>query len=216
MKRILFILPTLLSVILTLNAQNNKIYIGWDASVVATANTAVDSEFLSEDEKKVILISNLARADGPLFAETILKEYLILKGRKSNKYIKSLYKDLKKVHNLPMLVPRKDLYNVARDHATRSGKKGYKGHKGFKTRYTPILERYMEVGENIYYGQYTPDEIVLQLLIDEGVKDLGHRANLLNPKYNSIGVSIKPHKSYDYNCVQSFGYKPQSYQDYIQ
>ena len=200
----------------TLHAQNNKIYKGWDVSVIATANTAIDSEFLSEDEKKVILISNLARADGPLFAETLLKEYLILKGKKGNKYIKSLYKDLKRVHNLPMLVPRKDLYNVARDHATKSGKKGYEGHKGFKTRYTPVLERYMEVGENIYYGRYTPDEIVLQLLIDEGIKDLGHRANLLNPKYNSIGVSIKPHKSYEYNCVQSFGYKPESYQDYIQ
>jgi len=201
MKRIIFILPVLLSLILTLNGQNNMIYKGWDVSVIATANTAKDSEFLTEDEKKVILISNLARADGPLFAETILKKYLILKGKKGNKYIKSLYKDLKKVHNLPMLVPRKDLYNVARDHATKSGKKGYKGHKGFKARYTPVLERYMEVGENIYYGQYTPDEIVLQLIIDEGVKDLGHRANLLNPKYNSIGVSIKPHKSYEYNCV---------------
>jgi len=215
MKRIISILPVLLSLILILNAQNSKIYKGWDVSVIAAANTAVDSEFLNEDEKKVILISNLARADGPLFAETILKKYLILKGNKGDKYIKSLYKDLKKVHNLPMLVPRKDLYNVARDHATRSGKKGYKGHKGFKTRYTPVLERYMEVGENIYYGLYTPEEIVLQLLIDEGVKDLGHRANLLNPKYNSIGVSIKPHKSYEYNCVQSFGYKPESYQDYI-
>jgi len=213
MKRILLILPLLLSLILTLNAQNNKIYKGWDTSVVAAANTAIDSEFLTEDEKKVILISNLARADGPLFAETLLKEYLILKGKKGNKYIKSLYKDLKKVHNLPMLVPRKDLYNVARDHATKSGKKGYKGHKGFKNRYTPVLKSYME---NIYYGLYTPDEIVLQLLIDEGVKDLGHRANLLSPKYNSIGVSIKPHKTYEYNCVQSFGYKPESYQDYIQ
>jgi len=216
MKKIIPILPLLLSLILTLNAQDKKIYKGWDDSVVAAANTAIDSEFLTEDEKKVILISNLARANGPLFAETLLKEYLILKGKKGNKYIKSLYKDLKKVQNLPMLVPRKDLYNVARDHATKSGKKGYKGHKGFKNRYTPVLKQYMEVGENIYYGLYTPDEIVLQLLIDEGVKDLGHRANLLNPKYNSIGVSIKPHKTYEYNCVQSFGYKPQSYQDYIQ
>jgi uncharacterized protein YkwD len=57
---------------------------------------------------------------------------------------------------------------------------------------------------------------VLQLLIDEGIEDLGHRNNILNPRFNSIGVSIKPHKSYDYNCVMSFGMLPRSYEDFIQ
>ena len=211
---ILLIIP--LNGIYSLKAQDASAFKAWNDSVVIKANTALDSEFLSEHEQKVILYTNLARADGPLFAETFLKQYLILKDMKSNSYIKSLFRDLKKVKDLPMLVPEKDLYDIAREHATRSGKKGYQGHKGFKSRYTPVMTKYMEVGENIYYGQYTPVEVVLQLLIDEGIQDLGHRKNILNPRFNSIGVSIKPHKTYDYNCVMSFGLHPRSYIDYVQ
>ncbi len=198
-----------------LEAQDFTEFGSWADSVLARANTAADSEFLNRDEKKVIMLVNMARLDGPLFAETLLKEYLVLKGKDGNAYTRSLYRDLRKVQNLPLLLPEKDLYRIARDHAITSGKKGYQGHKGFKRRYDPALTKYMEVGENIYYGRYTPEEIVLQLLIDEGVRDLGHRMNLLNPRFNSIGVAIKPHKNFEYNCVMSFGMLPRSYMDYV-
>jgi len=198
-----------------LQAQEEGAFRKWDESVLNRANTAVHAEFLNEDEKKVIFITNLARADGPLFAETFLKQYMILKDMKGNKYTRSLFRELQEVKDLPMLLPEKELYNVARDHATRSGMKGFEGHKGFKNRYGPVMTKYMEVGENIYYGKYTAEEIVLQLLIDEGIEDLGHRKNILNPRFNSIGVSIKPHKSYSYNCVMSFGLLPRSYKDFI-
>jgi hypothetical protein len=198
-----------------LDAQWTGVYREWDEKVLENANTAARTEYLSEDEKKVILILNLVRADGPLFADTFFKDYLALKKKKTNRYIRSLYRDLKDVKGLPMLQPEKDLYDIAKEHATRSGMKGYEGHKGFKGRYNPVMKKYMEVGENIYYGEYTPDEIVLQLLIDEGIQDLGHRNNILNPRFNSIGVCIKPHKTYFYNCVMSFGMLPRSYKDFI-
>ena len=191
-------------------------FVNWDEEIVAKANTGVETSYLSEDEKLVILYTNLARADGPLFAETFLKDYIRLKDLKSTKYNRSLFSDLQKIKDLPMMIPEKDLYNVSREHATLSGKKGFEGHKGFNSRYKPLLEKYMEVGENIYYGIYTPLEIVIQLLIDEGISDLGHRENLLSPRFNSIGVSIKPHKEYEYNCVMSFGMIPRSYEDYIE
>ena len=207
--------PGLLVLSGLLQAQDEGIFSHWDSSAVRKANTALDSEFMNEDEKRVILLTNLVRTDGELFAETFLKQYLALKGMKNNKYVRSLFKDLKGVKNLPLLLPEKDLYEIAREHATRSGVKGYEGHKGFRGRYAQVMNRYMEVGENIYYGRYTAEEIVLQLLIDEGIEDLGHRNNILNPRFNSIGVSIKPHKSYDYNCVMSFGLLPRSYKDFI-
>jgi len=201
---------------ITLHSQDTYEFNGWNDSMVMKAHTGINSDFLTRDEKKVILLQNLARMDGPRFAETFLKKYIILKDLKSNKNIKSLYRDLQKVKDLPMLIPEKDLYNAARDHAIKSGVKGTEGHKGFKARYTPLMENYMEIGENIYYGEYTPEEIVLQLLIDEGIEDLGHRKNILNPRFNSIGLSIKPHKEYKYNCVISYGLLPRSYKDYIQ
>ena len=217
MKRLFTIsLILLLASSYPLFSQDIYKFSGWDDSIVRKAHTGINSEFLTKDEKKIILIQNLARADGRLFAETFLKQYLVMKDMKSNKYIKSLYRDLQGVKDLPMLIPEKDLYDAARDHATKSGVKGTEGHKGFKARYTPLMGTYMEVGENIYYGEYTPEEIVLQLLIDQGIEDLGHRNNILNPRFNSIGLSIKPHKEYKYNCVMSFGLLPRSYKDFIQ
>ncbi len=202
--------------ILPLEAQDSTLLRSWDDSVIARANTAIDSDFLNEDEKRVVLFANLARADGQRFAETILSHYLFLKDMKSNDYIRSLVRDLQNIKDLPMLSPEKELYNIARDHAVASGKKGYEGHRAFNKRYSPVMKNYMEVGENIYYGRYTPEEIVLQLLIDEGIEDLGHRRNLLNPRFNSIGVAIKPHKTYEYNCVMSLGLLPRTYEDYVQ
>ncbi len=188
----------------------------WDEETVKKANTAEDADFLNEDEKKVILYANLARANGRLFASTFLDEYIKIKKLEPNNYSRSLYDELQQVSDLPMLIPERDLYKIAREHASWSGKKGYEGHKGFKQRYSPMMKKYAEVGENIYYGPYTPLEIVIQLLIDEGIEDLGHRKNLLSPKFNSIGVAIKPHKTYEYNCVMGFGQLPRTYLDFVQ
>jgi hypothetical protein len=199
-----------------LKAQKIDFNWRWDEETVKEARTAEDAYFLNEDEKKVIMYANLARADGSLFASTFLDEYIRIKKLKPDSYIRSLYDELEQVRDLPMLLPERDLYKVARDHASWSGKKGYEGHKGFKQRFAPMMKKYVEVGENIYYGPYTPLEIVIQLLIDEGIEDLGHRKNLLNPRFNSIGVAIKPHKRYEYNCVMGFGLLPRTYLDYVE
>ena len=199
-----------------MEAQQVEFSWRWDENSIIRANTAEDAKFLKEDEKKVILYANLARLNGRLFASTFLDEYLRIKKIKPDSYTRSLYEELRQVRDLPMLIPEKDLYTVAREHASWSGKKGYEGHKGFKQRYSPLMKRYAEVGENIYYGPYTPLEIVIQLLIDEDIEDLGHRQNLLSPKFNSVGVAIKPHKKYEYNCVMGFGQLPRTYLDYVQ
>jgi hypothetical protein len=198
----------------TLLAQPGT-YSEWDTSVLVMANTGAGMEYLSDDEKRVIMLTNLARTDGPLFAGTFLKRYLEMTGTKPNKYTLSLYEDLMSVKDLPMLIPEKDLYDVARAHAIQSGKTGYEGHKGFNKRYEKVLGKYRAVGENLNYGNHSPFQIVMRLLIDEDIPDLGHRHNMLDESFNSIGISIKPHKKYDYNCVMSFGALTRSYLDYI-
>jgi len=199
---------------LPLKAQNS-FFADWDTAVIVMANTGAGLDFLSDDERTVILLTNLARIDGPLFAKTFLKRYLELTETKPNKYTKSLSRDLLEVIDLSILVPEKDLYNVARGHAIKSGKSGHAGHKGFQKRYKVIMETYMAVGENCDYGNHSPLQIVMRLLIDEDVEDLGHRQNMFDDKFNAIGVSIKPHKEYDYNCVMSFGSVGRSYLDYV-
>lgn len=45
----------------------------------------------------------------------------------------------------------------------------------------------------------------MNLLIDEGVKTLGHRKNILDPHAKVIGVSIQPHNLYKHICVIDYG-----------
>lgn len=193
-----------------LGAQNDP-WSFWDAGTVRELDTGAGLDYLEDEEKKVILFMNLARHNGPLFAETFLESYLREKQMDNNAYVKSLRRDLKKLDRLAPLLPEKDLSAVAGAHALESGKLGRTGHQGFKQRFEPLLgSPYTHVGENCSYGYEQAIDIVLGLLIDEGVKDLGHRHNILSADFNSIGVAIRPHKRYRTNCVMDFGARDRS------
>ena len=178
----------------------------WDEELIRTLNTAAHAAYLNDEEKKVILFMNMARYDGQLFSETFLKAYISEKRLENNSYIKSLRRDLKKVKQLKALMPEQDLTSVARDHARLMGEKGRTGHDGFKKRFEPLMGKpYLHVGENCSYGYERAIDIVLSLLIDDGIKDVGHRNNILAPDFNAVGVAIRPHKTYRVNCVMDFG-----------
>jgi len=183
----------------------------WDSGVITELNTASGEDYLNEEEKKVILFMNMARHDGSLFARTILDAYVKEKQVKNSAYLRSLRKDLNLTKGLMPLQPEQDLTAVAQAHALKSGQKGRVGHQDFNKRFEPLLGNpYMQVGENCSYGFGTAIDIVLSLLIDEGVKGKGHRKNILSEDFNSIGVAIRPHKTYRVNCVMDFGRRDRS------
>lgn len=178
----------------------------WDAGVVRSLHTAAQEVYLGEEEKKVILFMNMARYDGPLFSESFLEAYILENQLENSSYIRSLRRDLKKVRGLKPLSPERDLTAIAQEHARSSGEQGSTGHDGFKERFEPLMGNpYQHVGENCSYGYERAIDIVISLLIDEGIKSLGHRNNILSPDFNSVGVAIRPHKTYRVNCVMDFG-----------
>jgi hypothetical protein len=183
----------------------------WPAEVVRQLNTASEVSYLSEEEKKVILFTNMARHDGALFVRTFLDTYVEEKQVENSSYLRSLRRDLDGLDRLAPLYPEQDLSVIAQGHATKSGQQGRVGHQDFNRRFEPLLGNpYNHVGENCSYGFETAIDIVISLLIDEGVKDHGHRKNLLSESFNSIGVGIRPHKSYRTNCVMDFGQRDRS------
>ena len=101
-----------------------------------------------------------------------------------------------------MLYPNEDCYNSARCHAYSSGRTGYVGHQR-KSKECKEKKHYF--GECCDYGNSDALQIVLSLLIDEGVPSLGHRYLCLNT-YTQVGVSIQPHKKYGTNTVIDFYY----------
>ncbi len=195
---------------LTLAAQTSP-WLAWDADLVRSLNSGAESEYLNEEEKKVILFINLARQNGPLFAETFLLSYIQEKNLENSSYIRSLQRDLKNISGLDPLLPEKDLTAVAQDHARKSGEKGTTGHGEFEKRFKPLLGKpYVQVAENCSYGYEKAVDIVISLLIDEGIKSLGHRKNILSKEFNSVGVAIRPHSKYRINCVIDFGSRDRS------
>jgi len=187
-------------------AQNNFKGINldlWDATLINKANTAADADFLTHEEKMVIFTTNLARMNGRLFCKNVLDPFM--NGKARTKYTRSLYKDLGKLKELAPLYPQKDLSNIGFNHAMKSGKKGSVGHEGFDSRFKPVMGKYNMVAENCSYGFEDGITNAIQLLIDEGVSNLGHRKNMLSPHYNSVGVSIQAHRKYKFNCVIDFG-----------
>ena len=178
----------------------------WSAQELAKANTAQNTN-LSEQEKLVFLYCNLARLDGAKFARTYAAKYLT--GNSS--YVASLKRDLQQVKNRPMLYPEKNLCATAAMHAIDMGTKGMTGHNSSDgTACFTRIGKYYKCGnaaENCSYGYSDALDIVMQLLIDDGLPSVGHRVNILNATYNAMGTSIKIHKTYRYNCVQDFGEK---------
>ncbi len=196
---LLFILP------FQMLAQSNA-WDQWDPEVVRVLQKAYKAEYLNEEEKKVVLLMNMARHDGPLFEETFLQSYIEDNHMKKSKYVKSLTRDLRKISGIQPLKIEKDLTAVAQGHANKMGKSRRVGHQGFNKRYEPLMGNpYNHVGENCSYGYELAIDIVLSLLIDEGISDVGHRKNILNEEFNSVGVAIRPHKGYRVNCVIDFG-----------
>lgn len=195
----------------TIASGQSAVWEQWDPAVLEKANTAAEFAYYSDEEKKVVFFMNLARLDGNLFAETLLDAYVASNGTKNSSYLRSLYKDLRKVKGLPLLIPEEDLTSIAQGHATESGRTGHVGHKGFEKRFEPFMGApYSNVGENASYGHASAIDIVVTLLIDEGVKNVGHRVNILNPEFNSVGVAIREHKRYRVNCVIDFGKQDRS------
>jgi hypothetical protein len=177
----------------------------WDAASLAQANSAKDINYFTEDEEKVIFYLNLVRMDPKLFGETYLRQYLDSVKMKKNSYVSSLEKELKSAKKMKPLQPLKLLFESAESHAIKMGKTGGIGHADFDKRFAKVSKQYGGyVGENCDYGNKEPLDIVMSLLIDDGVPGMGHRKNILNEQYVLVGVSIKPHKKDEWNCVIDF------------
>lgn len=176
----------------------------WDNSVLEKANTAKDIAYLNEEEKAIIFYSNLLRLDPVLFKNTYVKHYIDSTDSNS-KFVKSLIKTLESTKSMQALKPSESLYKIAKEHAIDFGKQGKTGHGNFKKRFQSYFNNCQcTVGENCYYGNSKPLDIVIGLLIDEGINDLSHRKNLLNPEYKNTGVYMGTHKVYKKSCVADF------------
>lgn len=107
------------------------------------------------------------------------------------------------------------LARAAEDHVLAQGPTGATGHTGPKgDRMTDRIDARGtwsgSIGEAISYGPPDARGIVVQLLIDDGVPNRGHRKALFNPAFRMAGAAVGAHARYGHMAVLDFaeGFRP--------
>ena len=176
---------------------------------LAQLNTAGSEYYLSEEEKLIVALCNLARHDGALF----IREILIPSGTDTSlPAVRNLILRLKQTKNIQPLMPAYSLHKTARQHAMDMGFRGDSGHissdgRTFHQRILPYFPNHAGFAENYHLGSGDASDIVLAMLSGSG-DGSRYRENILSPDLHYIGVSISAHRKSCSNTVMDFAQKP--------
>ncbi len=112
---------------------------------------------------------------------------------------------LKNQKNLPKLILSDKISKACQDHIKDIGPKGMTGHEGSDGKnISERIEKYGEwdgeIAENLDFGFKKAENIIMNLLIDDGVKERYQRSNMFYPGFRYIGIGVGPHKDYG-TCV---------------
>lgn len=173
----------------------------WTPEELAAANTASQATYMDTLEQRIVMYCNLARLYPKKFNEIEVANYWGTKESpdqyRNSAQRKSLMRDLETMKPVGALQPDSLLADMASCFQKELNKTGNTGHDR-----KICKEDYM--AENCSFGKHTAIDVVMQLLIDEGVASLGHRRNILNPEYTKLGVAFGDHKRFQKCAVMDF------------
>ena len=174
---------------------------------------------MSDLERGVLDELNRARTNPSRYAETLegdLKYYngnlfrrpgdeSSLQTREGASAVREAIKVLRSTSPLPALRVSTGMTLGARDHVDDQAPRGLMNHRGTDGSMAwDRVSRYgdwkTKVSENMTFGPSTPRDVIVALLVDDGIKDRGHRRNILDPEVRVAGVVCAPHKTYRVMC----------------
>ena len=192
----------------------------WDINELDTARNV---PYLSALEKDIVLELNKVRTNPAAYArvylETRRQNYngrlylrpgrMDLRTKEGRPALEECIRVLRNTVELGPLRPSRGLSRAATDHIRDTGPIGSIGHKGIdRSTIATRVSRYGRwsgyIAENISYGPVEAREIVVQLLVDDGVSSRGHRRNILENQFAYIGVAVGHHKTFTTMCVMDF------------
>ncbi|TWH64900.1 Cysteine-rich secretory protein family protein [Azomonas agilis] len=178
------------------------------------------SAIINKQQQEMLAELNLARTQPMSYAQIVAdkfsnlgadglyrssgKLYKIQEGRAVIEETLAFLKQVKPV--MPLSLSRclslSALYHV--QDQSKTGAVGHQGKDGSQA--TERAQKFLVgvlpyCGENISYGPQNVRDIVIQLLIDDGVSGRGHRKNVFDPRYRTIGLASGTHRVYGYMSV---------------
>ena len=195
----------------------------WDRARLDTARSVT---YLTTEEKDVILEMNMARSNPSRYAEMYIRPRLEWFGGPlgddyyrrpgENVYIRqpggrdslvNAINAISRIQGRPPLSPSRGMSLAARDHTLDIGPSGMMSHTGSnRSTLRDRVQRYGRweggLGEAISYGYGTAREIVVQLLISQG-----HRDILMNGEHRYAGPSIGAHSVHSHMCTIKFAHR---------
>lgn len=178
---------------------------------------------LSALEKAILEETNLLRKNPPAYAEKLIALRPSYQGKLihrpgqpsilTQEGVAALDEAIEALQRAPRRLSRlahaDGLSRAARDHARDLGRTGSLGHTGSDGSGPDVRARRHGtwdglVAENIAFGPTDAEEIIIGLLVDDGVKDRGHREVLLTRDLYFAGVACGPHPGYGTTCVMTY------------
>lgn len=182
--------------VLTLRDKPFEFTLAIDSVLYKSMSASKAFNFLSQREQESLYWVNYFRQNPRRFWNTVIKEFLLQFPEAKSNFTRSLEEDIMKApQGLPLLLPDSGLIRMAATHAADLKKRnGIISHTSSTGR--SFVQRIQAAGrytcgaENIFNGSFNGLESLIALLIDHGVPDKGHRVNLLDPKFQVIGISF--------------------------
>jgi hypothetical protein len=155
------------------------------------------------DEEKIFRYINMARIEPLKFS----KDYLYFLDKNED-----IIQIMNEYSSLPELSRNISLINAAKKHNDDISLNGTTGHIGtdksnVKDRIYKFDKNFDYFGENIYFGINNPLYIVINMLIDKYGHEKQNRNNILDERFQEVGISLGEHLIYGYSCVIVFGSK---------
>ena len=125
--------------------------------------------------------------------------------------VKDAINFLKNQSPVQELIYSKDIGLSCKDIIDDIGPKGLVTHEGteIKNIYNR-LEQYCDwdgaIAENIDFGFKIPENIVMNMIIDDGDENRYQRQNLFYPHFKYVGIAAGPHKDFGYCTVIEYAY----------
>jgi uncharacterized protein YkwD len=194
------------------------------------SSVSEDAKFLSPLENAIVHEINMARTAPKDYASLLEqskkyydKKTLRLPGKtpiltkEGVRAVVEAIRFLPPLYTLPPLIPSEGMSLGARDHVKDQASSGTGQHTGSDgSQPSNRVNRYgiweKSIGENISFGSDQARDIMMGLIIDDGVPSRGHRKNIFHPDFRVIGVACSPHPTYRTVYVITFAgrYKEKS------